>query len=106
MPPSSTSPDRVLIFGRDRGLLDLRALVLRSARLAVDVTTDIGAFKKRIADPGCPYGAVICCHTAADAEREEIVAITARSRIKMLQLDRLVQPSALIAKVSALLAGQ
>jgi hypothetical protein len=72
----------------------------------VDMTTDIGSFKKRIADPGSPYGAVICCYTAADAQREEIVAITARSRITMLQLDCLVQPSALIAQVSALLAGQ
>jgi hypothetical protein len=106
MLPSFANPDRVLLFGRDETLLCLRALVLRSAHLAVDITIDMEAFRMRIADDNCRYGVVISCYTVADAEREEIIAITARSGIAMLQLDSLILPPALIARVSALLALQ
>jgi hypothetical protein len=105
--PSSISPGRVLLFGRDRTLLDIRALVLKSASLAVDIATDIDTFKKRIADPaGTPHGVVICCYTTPATECEEVVAIAARSQMPVLQLDCLVQPASLIAQVTALLHGQ
>jgi hypothetical protein len=86
-------------------LLDTRALILQGAHLAADATTDMKALRQRIAGPNSPYSAVICCYTATGIEREEIVAITTRSRITMLQLHCLVRPSTLIAQVSDLLAG-
>jgi hypothetical protein len=104
--PSSTNPGRVLLFGRDRSLLDTRALVLKSARLAVDIATDIDTFKKRIADRETPYGAVICCYTTPETECEEVASIAERSQIPVLQLDCALQPTSLIAQVTALLPGQ
>jgi hypothetical protein len=104
MPPSSTNPNRVLLFGRDETLLDSRALVLRSAHIEVDITTDKETFRIRIIGHNCPYRVVVCCYTVADAEREEMATIVARSRITMMQLDSMVMPSALIERVSALLA--
>jgi hypothetical protein len=104
--PSSTNPGRVLLFGRDRGLLEIRALVLKSARLAVDIVTNMEAFKKRIAEPDTPYGVVVCCYTTPATECQEAAAIAARLEIPLLQLDCIVQPTALIAQVTALLSGQ
>jgi hypothetical protein len=69
----------------------------------VDITTDLEAFKKRIADPQAPYGAVICCYTVPKVEREEVAAIAARSQTPVLHLDCLVKPTSLIAQVTALL---
>jgi hypothetical protein len=105
--PRSTNPERVLLYGRDRALLDIRALVLKSARLDVDIATDIDTFKKRITDPAeAPFGAVICCYTTPASECAEVVALAARSETPVLQLDCLVQPVSLIEQVRALLPGQ
>jgi hypothetical protein len=104
--PSSTNPDRVLLFGKDRTMLNTRALVLQSTRLAVDIATDIETFKQRVIDPNTRYGAVICCYTTPESECEEVAAIAARSHLPVLQLDGLVQPISLIAQVTAMLAGQ
>jgi hypothetical protein len=101
--PEFPNPTGVLLFGGDKKLLDTRALVLRSAQIAVDVTTDIDELKRRIADPERIVGAVICCYMSNDAEREEILAATASSRITLWQLDCFVAPLDLIAKVSDIL---
>jgi hypothetical protein len=104
--PSSTNPSLVLLFGNDRTLLGLRALVLKSACIAVDIATDIDTLKKRITDPAyAPYGAIICCYTTPATEREEVAAIAAESYTPLLQLDSIVQPASLIAQVTALLHG-
>ncbi len=87
-------------------LLDTRALVLQSAHFVVDVTYDMETLRKRIVSTDPTYRAVICCYTTVDIERQEIVALTSRRQITMLQLDCLVHPAVLIAQVSALLGEQ
>ncbi|MDP9050291.1 MAG: hypothetical protein M3O31_06130 [Acidobacteriota bacterium] len=104
MPIGFTNPGRILLFGNDSMLLDTRALVLQSAHFVVDLANDMETLKERIASTDPTYRAVICCYTTVDTEREEIVALTSRWQITMLQLDCLVQPSVLIAQVSALVA--
>jgi hypothetical protein len=96
----------VLLFGTDRTLLDIRALVLRSAGIAVYVTTDMNEVQKRIGDGESVYRAVVSCYTATDGEREEIAAITVSSGKALWQLDGFVSPADLIAAVSELLTGQ
>ena len=87
-------------------LLGIRALVLKSAGLAVDIATDIETFKNLITDPDTSYGAVICCYTTPASECEEVAAIAAGSQMPVVQLDCLVHPASLIAQVTALLDGQ
>ena len=106
MPIGSTNPGRILLFGKDTILLDTRALVLQSAHFVVDLSNDMETLTRRIVSSALPYRAIICCYTVADNEREEIVALTSRWQITMLQLDCLVQPAVLIAQVSALVAEQ
>ena len=102
----SVVPSRILIFGKDRMLLYTRALVLQRAHFVADVATDMETLKSRLAAPELKCRAVVCCYTAAENEREEIVALTTRSQLPMLQLHRIVQPDSLIAQLSTLLGRQ
>jgi hypothetical protein len=71
--------DRVLLYGKDSGLLESRAMVLGAAGMAVDITVDIDDLATRIVAPNSIYRLVICCHTAAESEIDEVIAIASRN---------------------------
>ncbi len=105
--PSFTNSERVLLFGKDRMLLDIRALVLKTALLAADVATDLDKLTRLITDAAdTPYGAIICCYTTPATECEEIAAVAAQTRTPILRLTCLEQPASLIKQIKTMLHGQ
>ena len=100
----SRNPARLLLFGRDANLLELRALVLRSAGMTVEIATDIDDVKVRFATSGSIYQALICCHTATQAECTEVIAIATRAQTALVMMECLLPPSELIDRVSKLIA--
>lgn len=66
MTPESSNPARLLLFGRDLELLEIRAKVLRSAGMIADISVDLEDFKVRITLSEAIYDVVVCCHTALD----------------------------------------
>jgi hypothetical protein len=103
MSPESPNPDRLLLFGEDANLLEIRAMVLRSAGMTVDIAADINDLKVRIAASGQIYHALICCHTVTEAECAEVIAIANRTQTALIMLECLLPPSELIDRVSELI---
>lgn len=98
----SPNPSRVLLFGRDAYLLEIRAMVLRSAGMIVDVALDMDDFKVRLA--ASVYGVVVCCHTATEDDCNEVIAASVRNRSALLKLERFLSPQALIDQVARLMS--
>jgi len=105
MLPSSDNPARILLFGRDRTLLELRARVLRSADIAAHIATDVEDFQMRISSPESKYRAVLCCYSTPQDHLQQIAAIAAQFNATLYQLNYFVMPSELIAKASELIDG-
>ena len=103
MPLKSPNPTRLLLFGEDANLLEIRALVLRSAGMTVDIAADIDDLKVRIAASNQIYHALICCHTATEAECTEVIAVANRTQTALIMLECLLPPSELIDRVSKLM---
>lgn len=98
----SSNPSRVLLFGRDNYLLEIRAMVLRSAGLTVDVALDMNDCKVRMG--ATVYGVVVCCHTATDDECNEVIDASLRNRSASLKLERSLSPQVLIDRVTRLIS--
>jgi len=100
MLPQPVNPHRLLLFGKEETLLELRAKVLRSVGLAVDTSVALPDFTNQISISGNTYDGIVCCHTVTETECEEIAAIAGRSRIPLLRLEsHLLPPQQLIARV-------
>jgi hypothetical protein len=97
-----SNPSRVLLFGRDSYLLEIRAMVLRSAGMMVDVALDMDDFKVRVA--ASVYGVVVCCHTATEDECNEVIGASLRNQLALLKLECLLSPQALIDRVARLIS--
>jgi hypothetical protein len=92
MLPESANPHRLLFFGKDSTLLELRAKVLRSEGMLVDTAVEIRDFTNQIAGRGRTYGGIVCCHSVAETECEEVAVIAGRNRIPFLKLEPLLLP--------------
>lgn len=77
-------------------------MVLRSAGLIVDITSDIGDLNDRIDASSSVYG-IVCCHTATYEQCNEVIAIADRNRIALLKLESLIAPLDLIDRVSSMI---
>lgn len=71
-------------------------MVLRSAGMTVDIGADIDDVKVRIAASDPIYHALICCHTATEAECAEVIVIANRTQTALIMLECLLPPSELI----------
>lgn len=96
-------PQFVLLFGRDPELLETRADVLRSTGISVDIAAGLRDLKDRVDHTSSNYGVVVCCHTATDAECEEVIAIAIRNGIAFLNLECFTAPLELIERVSSVI---
>lgn len=76
-------------------------MVLRSADMTVDVALDIEDFKVRVA--AYDYDAVVCCYTATEDECNEVIGVSLRSRLALLQMERFLSPQVLIDRVARLI---
>jgi hypothetical protein len=98
------NPGRLLLFGKDPALLGIRAMVLRSAGMTVDIAINIDEVELRIADANSVYDVLICCHTITEAECKDVIAIAGRTSTVQIMLECLLLPSALIDQVFKLIA--
>lgn len=105
MSVDSPKPDHVLLFGKEPNLLEIRAMVLRSVGMVVDIALDIGTLKARVTASHSMYGVVVCCYTATDAEYNEMIVIASQNRLALLRLERLLAPGVLIDRVFRLIRG-
>jgi hypothetical protein len=94
---------RILLFGKDAQLLETRALVLRRAGMVVDVAIDIDIVRVLKASPRSTYEVVVCCHTASEAQYNEVIAINSRNRTSLMKLGYPVSPLEIIDQVSSLI---
>jgi hypothetical protein len=103
MPLNPPNSGRILLFGQDASLLEIRAMVLQSAGMTADIVVDIDEFRVRITAPSLLYDVVVCCHTVSEAERNEITKLSHGSRMNLITLEHLVGPTELIEQVSNLI---
>jgi hypothetical protein len=78
-------------------------MVLQSAGMTADIAVDLDEFRVWIAAPSLLYDVVVCCHTASEAERNEITKFSHRIRINIIMLEPLEGPIELIEQVSNLI---
>lgn len=97
------NPEIVLLFGPDSNLLETRANLLRSIGLMADIAASLSDLKDRVDVSPSNYGVVVCCHSATDAEYEEVIAIAGRNRIALLKLEHFTAPLDLIERVSTMI---
>ena len=97
-----SNPSRVLLFGKDPYLLEIRAMVLRSAGMIVDVALDMDDFKVRVA--ASVFGVVVCCYSATEDECNEVIDASLRNRSALLKLERFLSPQDLIDHVAHLIS--
>jgi hypothetical protein len=95
----------VLLFGKDANLLELRAMVLRTVGITVEIAVDIVDLKAQVVASGSICNAIICCHSATEAEYNEVIVIANQKGLALLKLANLVAPRALIDEVSTLIGA-
>jgi len=99
MPIESPNPGRLILFGIEARLLASRAMVLRSTGMTADIVVNMEEFKLRIGNPGLGYDVAVCCYTATDAQRREIIALSNEAGIEVLTLEHLLSPQEFIERV-------
>jgi hypothetical protein len=104
--PQSSDPARVLLFGNHVGLLETRAMVLRSVGMIADIADGIHDFKCRAVHSGSRYDVVICCYTATEAECHEIIAISHQNRTAFLKLEPFLSPPELIRQALSMIGRE
>jgi hypothetical protein len=103
MSQGSFNPGHLLLFGKDKNLLEIRAMVLRSAGMSVDIVANIDDLRVRLASSGPYHDVFICCHSVPETERNEAITIVERNSMSWIQLEWLVSPTELIYEVCELL---
>ncbi len=99
MPIESPNPGRLILFGNEARLLASRAMVLRSTGMTADVAGDMEEFKLRIGNSGLDYDVAVCCYTATDAQRREIIALSKEAGTNVLNLEHFLLPPEFIERV-------
>ena len=95
---------RLLMYGEDARLLDLRAIVLSRAGLEVDLTDAVGQVGQRLQTKD--YGLLLICHTAREKDVGRLRAAATESGVATYFIDRLLPPQVLVGDVKALLERQ
>jgi DNA-binding response OmpR family regulator len=103
MGASHSNSHRLLMYGRDPMLLNVRSLVLSQAGFDVTAVETSRELEEQIAAKKRHYDLLVLCHTVQQEERDSLNVIATQSRVPVYQLDPFVNAPDLIGQVSRLL---
>jgi len=95
---------RMLMYGQDAFLLELRQKILERAGYAGEIVSTAEEAGQRLQVPDA-YWLLMLCHTVPAETKEELTRIANRSGVRVYELPRLLTPEKMLQVVESLKAA-